>query len=156
MRLVTESWFDIRTSCYLGASKVPRQYISKLLPPRLQRLRQIVRQRTSSVETKWLVGLLSLSFGFAAIADVVFWAAVISMAGAQAGAAGGLMNTGGNFGGAIAPFLTPLIASSYGWSAGLYVGAAAALLGAVAWSRIDASPPVPTGLQTTNSPLTGR
>lgn len=108
------------------------------------------------VETNVLVGLLSLSFGFAAIADVVFWAAVISMAGAQAGAAGGLMNTGGNFGGAIAPFLTPLIASSYGWSAGLYVGAAIALLGAVAWSRIDASPPDPAGLQPTNSPLARR
>ena len=35
-----------------------------------------------------LVALLSLSFGFAAIADVVFWAAVISLAGTQAGAAG--------------------------------------------------------------------
>ena len=63
-------------------------------------------------DINWLVALLSLSFGCAAIADVVFWAAVISLAGAQAGAAGGLMNTGGNFGGAIAPFLTPLIAAT--------------------------------------------
>jgi ACS family glucarate transporter-like MFS transporter len=89
-----------------------------------------------------LVALLSLSFGCAAIADVVFWAAVISVGGAQSGAAGGLMNTGGNFGGAIAPFLTPLIASHYGWSAGLYVGAFVALLGVVAWLRIDPSPSV--------------
>jgi MFS family permease len=87
-----------------------------------------------------LVALLSLAFGCAAIADVVFWAAVISLAGAQAGAAGGLMNTGGNFGGAIAPFLTPLIASYYGWSAGLYVGALVALIGVVAWLRIDPAP----------------
>ena len=94
------------------------------------------------VETNSLVALLSLSFGCAAIADVVFWAAVISVAGAQAGAAGGLMNTGGNFGGAIAPFVTPLIASKYGWSAGLYAGAFIALLGVVAWCRIDPSPPL--------------
>ena len=87
-----------------------------------------------------LVALLSLAFGCAAVADVVFWAAVINIAGAQAGAAGGLMNTGGNFGGAIAPFLTPLIASHYGWSAGLYVGAFVALIGVVAWSRIDPAP----------------
>jgi MFS family permease len=87
-----------------------------------------------------LVALLSLAFGCAAIADVVFWAAVISLTGAKAGAAGGLMNTGGNFGGAIAPFLTPLIASYYGWSAGLYVGAVVALTGVVAWLRIDPSP----------------
>jgi MFS family permease len=93
------------------------------------------------VETNSLMALLSLAFGCAAVADVVFWAAVISVAGAQAGAAGGLMNTGGNFGGAIAPFVTPLIASRYGWSAGLYAGALIALLGVVAWSRIDPSPP---------------
>ena len=91
-------------------------------------------------DTNSLVGLLSLAFGCAAIADVVFWAAVISVAGAQAGTAGGLMNTGGNFGGAIAPFVTPLIASRYGWSAGLYVGALVALIGVVAWLRIDPSP----------------
>ena len=86
------------------------------------------------------VALLSIALGCAAIADVVFWAAVINIAGDQAGAAGGLMNTGGNFGGAIAPFLTPLIANYYGWSAGLYLGALIALIGVVAWLRIDASP----------------
>lgn len=91
-------------------------------------------------ETNTLVALLSLAFGCAAIADVVFWAGVISVGGAQSGAAGGLMNTGGNFGGAIAPFVTPLIASHYGWSAGLYVGAAIALFGVIAWWRIDATP----------------
>jgi MFS family permease len=91
-------------------------------------------------EINSLVALLSLSFGFAAIADVVFWAAVISMGGTQAGAAGGLMNTGGNFGGAIAPFLTPLIASRYGWTAALYVAALVALTGVVAWLQIDPSP----------------
>jgi MFS family permease len=90
--------------------------------------------------TNLLVALLSLSFGCAAIADVVFWAGVINLAGSQAGAASGLMNTGGNFGGAIAPFLTPLIASRYGWSAGLYVGALVALIGVVAWLRIDPAP----------------
>jgi MFS family permease len=94
----------------------------------------------SVADMKTLVALLSLAFGCAAIADVVFWAAVINIGGAQAGAAGGLMNTGGNFGGAVAPFLTPLIASYYGWSAGLYVGAIVALIGVVAWLRIDPSP----------------
>ena len=91
--------------------------------------------------TDSLVALLSLAFGCAAVADVVFWAAVVSVSGAQAGTAGGLMNTGGNFGGAIAPALTPLIASYYGWSAGLYVGGLVALIGVVAWLKIDASPP---------------
>lgn len=90
-------------------------------------------------DTNTLVALLSLAFGCVAVTDVVFWAGVISVAGPQAGTAGGLMNTGGNFGGSIAPFVTPLIASSYGWSAGLYVGGAIALIGVLAWLRIDAS-----------------
>jgi ACS family glucarate transporter-like MFS transporter len=100
-------------------------------------------------DTNSLVALLSLAFGCAAVADVVFWAAVISVAGPQAGAAGGLMNTGGNFGGAIAPFVTPLIASTYGWSAGLYLGGAIALIGVIAWLRIDPAP------QTTSAPVPG-
>ncbi len=98
------------------------------------------------VETNSLVALLSLAFGCAAMADVVFWAAVINVAGPQAGTAGGLMNTGGNFGGAIAPVLTPFIASHYGWSAGLYVGALIALIGVVAWVRLDPSPPAAVSL----------
>ena len=40
--------------------------------------------------TNLLVALLSLSFGCAAIADVVFWAGVINLAGSQAGAASGV------------------------------------------------------------------
>jgi ACS family glucarate transporter-like MFS transporter len=99
-------------------------------------------------ETSSLVALLSLSFGFAAIADVVFWAAVISIGGSHGGAAAGVMNTGGNFGGAIAPLVTPLIASRYGWTAALYVGAISAFLSVLAWLRIDASPV--RGLRPTN------
>jgi ACS family glucarate transporter-like MFS transporter len=93
----------------------------------------------SAQQTNTLVAMLSFAFGFAAIADVVFWAAVISVSGPQAGAAGGLMNTGGNLGGGIAPLLTPIIATHYGWSAGLYLGAAIALIGVIAWLRIDPS-----------------
>ena len=90
--------------------------------------------------TNSLVALLSFAFGFAAVADVTFWSGVISISGPQAGAAGGLMNTGGNLGGGLAPILTPLIASQFGWSAGLYAGAAIALISVVAWMRIVPAP----------------
>jgi len=90
--------------------------------------------------TTVLVALLSLAFGFCAIADVTFWSAAIHIGGSRAGAAGGLMNTGGNLGGGIAPALTPVIASHYGWSAGLYFGAAVALIAVVAWLRIKMEP----------------
>jgi ACS family glucarate transporter-like MFS transporter len=90
--------------------------------------------------TNGLVALLSFAFGFAAVADVTVWSGVISISGRQAGAAGGLMNTGGNLGGGLAPILTPLIATQFGWSAGLYVGGAIALIGVLAWMRIDPAP----------------
>jgi hypothetical protein len=53
-------------------------------------------------ETNSLVAPLARHFR-APVTDVVFWAAVISVAGPQAGAAGGLMNTGGNRGGTNRP-----------------------------------------------------
>ncbi len=84
-------------------------------------------------ETMPAVILICLSFGFASCADVNFWAATIEYAGTQAGAAGGIMNAGGNLGGAIAPILTPVIAAKYGWAAGLYVGSLMAMVGVVVW-----------------------
>ncbi|MBI2686447.1 MAG: MFS transporter [Acidobacteria bacterium] len=99
--------------------------------------------RAPDGNTNTLVALLSLAFGFCAIADVVYWSAVISISGTQVGAACGLMNTGGNLGGGIAPVLTPMIASAYGWSAGLYFGAVIALIGLFAWLFINPQKTVP-------------
>ena len=96
-------------------------------------------------DTKTLVALLSLAFGFCSIADVVYWSAVITISGSQVGAACGLMNTGGNLGGGIAPVLTPIIASAYGWSAGLCFGGLVALIALIAWLFIDPSRPCDLG-----------
>lgn len=85
------------------------------------------------------VGLLSLALGFCAISDVVFWTATIEIAGPQVGAACGVMNMGGNVGGLIAPVLTPIVATRYGWMWGLYVGGIVAVIGFVSWFFIDAS-----------------
>jgi ACS family glucarate transporter-like MFS transporter len=51
------------------------------------------------------VSLMSLALGLAACADVTFWTATISIAGCQSGTACGIMNTGGNLGGLVAPVL---------------------------------------------------
>ncbi|MCC6590573.1 MAG: MFS transporter [Bryobacterales bacterium] len=84
-----------------------------------------------------MVSLLSFSFGSCAAADVVFWAATIAISGKQVGAACGIMNTGGNIGGILAPMLTPMLAARYGWSAGLYFGGAIAAIALVCWFFID-------------------
>jgi ACS family glucarate transporter-like MFS transporter len=86
------------------------------------------------------VVLMSLALGFAACADVAYWAAAIEVAGPQVGAACGILNTGGNVGGFIAPALTPLVAAYFGWSGGLYFGAAMALAGALTWFAFDPRP----------------
>jgi MFS family permease len=83
------------------------------------------------------VTLMALALGFAAIADVTYWTATIGVAGVHAGTAGGIMNTGGNIGGGLAPVVTPWIASFAGWSWGLYFGCFMALAAMVAWLFTD-------------------
>jgi MFS family permease len=75
---------------------------------------------------------LSLATGFASWCEGPFWASAIEMADKQQGAACGILNTGGNVGGFLAPVLTPYIASQAGWSWGLYAGSLMALVGVVA------------------------
>jgi len=82
---------------------------------------------------------LSLAFGFCSIADVVCWTAAIAIAGDETGVVCGIMNTGGNLGGMLAPVLTPWIASIYGWPASLYFGGALVALAILTWLRIDVS-----------------
>ena len=77
--------------------------------------------------------MLALALGLAAATDGPFWASAIQLGGRQAGSAGGLMNTGGNAGGFLAPLVTPWLASRFGWSAGLYFGCAVVAVAAFLW-----------------------
>ena len=80
---------------------------------------------------------LSLATGLASWCEGPFWALAIEIAGPQVGSAGGILNTGGNVGGFIAPILTPYIASRAGWSWGLYAGCLVAMLGVIACYFVD-------------------
>jgi MFS family permease len=80
-----------------------------------------------------IVFLLSLALGCAAAAEGPFWASAIDAAGADPGAASGIMNGIGNAGGMIAPVLTPFLAQRVGWNAGLYFASGVVLLGAASW-----------------------
>src|SRR5262249_55760385 len=68
------------------------------------------------------VAVIALSFatGFASWCEGPFWASTIQVADKQVGAACGILNTGGNVGGFLAPICTPYIAARAGWSWGLY------------------------------------
>jgi MFS family permease len=83
------------------------------------------------------VVLLSLAFGSAGCSEGPFWATAIEISGDQAGAVCGIFNTGGNIGGMLAPVVTPLIATRFGWEGGLYFGSLMVLLGVLTWLLID-------------------
>ncbi len=84
------------------------------------------------------VACMSLALGLASCSDVAYWAAAIEVGGKQVGAACGMMNSGGNIGGFLAPIMTPYIASFFGWTWGLYFGCIVVLIGVVVWFFIDA------------------
>lgn len=86
--------------------------------------------------------LLALAVGFASLCEGPFWAMAIDIGGQQVGAAGGIMNAGGNVGGFLSPVLTPFVAKYFGWSWGLCAGSGMVILGAVASWFVDV-PAVP-------------
>ena len=90
-----------------------------------------------ATETVTAIALMSLALGFAGIADMTYWTASMDVAGDHVGVVGGILNGGANTGGALAPILTPLIASYAGWSWGLYAGCLFALAALVGWLFTD-------------------
>ena len=92
---------------------------------------------TTLSETSATVLSLALATGFASWCEGPFWASTIEVAGKQVGAACGILNTGGNIGGFLAPILTPYIASLAGWSWGLYAGSFMAIVGVMACYFVD-------------------
>jgi len=94
------------------------------------------------LSSSFMVGtLLALSFGLASSSDGPFWAATIDAGRENVGTACGILNTGSNIGGFIAPVLTPFIASFAGWSSALYFACFVVALGATIWFFVDATPP---------------
>ena len=83
------------------------------------------------------VALLSLALGFATCSEGPFWAVAIEISGEHTGAACGILNTGGNLGGMLAPVLTPMIAARFGWAGGLYFGSLMVLIGMLTWLLVD-------------------
>jgi len=96
--------------------------------------------------------VLSLALGFASATDGAFWASAIDLGKTEVGAACGILNTGGNLGGFVAPMLTPFIASFAGWTWGLYFGSLVVLAGVVVWFFIDVDP-VASRLHSENVPI---
>jgi len=96
---------------------------------------QVESARLASIVLAGGAGALYLS-------QSAFWAVSADIAGPSAGTVSGLMNMGGQFGGAVTASLTPWIADHFGWTASFLVAAAMCATGSVTWLLVDPSVPI--------------
>lgn len=69
-----------------------------------------------------------------------FWSVSAAIGGRSAGTVSGVMNMGGQIGGALTASLTPLIAKNYGWTAAFLTAAVLCSAGAVVWFWVIPEP----------------
>lgn len=68
-----------------------------------------------------------------------FWAVTAEIAGPSAGTVSGIMNMGGQLGGALTASLSPWIANQFGWTASFLTAAALCAVASAAWFLVDPS-----------------
>ena len=79
---------------------------------------------------------LAISMAALGMCEGVFWTTATDIGGKSRGIAGAFMNTGGNVGGLISPFLTPFMAQQLGWPGAITVACVIAALGGAVWFAI--------------------
>lgn len=89
------------------------------------------------------VACIAVSFLANQVTEAAYWAAGIGIGGRNAGAACGVMNTGGNSAAFVNALLVPFTAAKFGWTAAIVTGTVFALLAALLWLFIRADRTVP-------------
>ncbi len=92
------------------------------------------------------VALLSLCFGFVLFTDTIYWVAAMHIAGPNTSTACGIMNTGGNLPGMLAPLFGFLV-DRMGWTPTVTIGSGVAVMGALLWLGIRVIEPSPRTAQ---------
>jgi MFS family permease len=85
----------------------------------------------------WVVSCFSLAMFAVGMSEGLFWTAAVELGGEDGGLSAAFFNTGGNAGGLLAPVVTPIFSSFFGWQGGFGLASAVCILGAVAWRWID-------------------
>jgi ACS family glucarate transporter-like MFS transporter len=91
---------------------------------------QVESARLASVVLAGGAGALYLS-------QSSFWSVTADIAGASAGSVSGVMNMGGQIGGAVTASLTPWIAHHFSWTASFLVAAGLCAAGSLMWLTVD-------------------
>ena len=90
----------------------------------------------------------AIAAGLLGLCEAGFWTTVVELGAPFGGTAAGMMNTGGNAGGTLSPFLTPLFSGwltthygpDLGWRLSLAIAGVIVVAGAALW--LGVSPPV--------------
>jgi len=81
--------------------------------------------------------VLACGAGVLYIAQSGYWAVTADVSGEYVGVVSGIMNMGGQIGGACTASLTPLIAAHFGWEMSFVTAASLAAMGSLMWLTID-------------------
>ncbi len=95
----------------------------------------VLGSRAHSAQTAAVV--LACGAGVLYLAQSAFWAVSADIAGEFTGIVSGMMNMGGQIGGACTASLTPLIAAHFGWGISFVAAASLVVIGALAWIVVD-------------------
>ena len=98
------------------------------------------------------VGALCLSVGFLMSAEASFWVSATYLAGVNAGAVSGLMNTTGIIGGIVSTSLVPILVARFSWLVAFGSATLVALVCVMLWIVI-AKPTSDTDFDSAASPL---
>jgi MFS family permease len=79
----------------------------------------------------------SLALACVGASEGPFWTTAVELGRARGGTSAGIFNTGGNLGGLLAPIVTPLFSSYFGWRGGLALASVFSVLGALLWFWIE-------------------
>ncbi|HWB33244.1 MAG TPA: MFS transporter [Acidobacteriaceae bacterium] len=88
--------------------------------------------------------LLAGGAGALYLAQSSYWAVCADVAGEFTSVVTGIVNMGGQIGGAVTASLTPLLAAHFGWGASFGAAAGLAVLGALSWLTVDPRCPLGT------------
>jgi ACS family glucarate transporter-like MFS transporter len=81
--------------------------------------------------------VLACGAGALYLSQSSFWSVTADIAGPSAGTVSGFMNMLGQFGGVVAPSLTPLMATHFGWPAAFLVASGLGVMGSLVWLAVD-------------------